>query len=294
MDARLAHTWGYVICNLKRYITIGGMAHPTPALNARSVPQGDPISMAGAALLLAHWQSHIPEPIHVYTYVDDRLLFHNSDDGHQLQQAFRQTESWDLEHGFFTRVKTVKLLNPRKNVTLKWNDDIPVCEASHIDYLGIPLALGCFSAQTWFQEKVTKICRIYELLQRAHAEPSVVKMVHQTAILPILNYSAMIARPGVCQLQHMKTAFRGALSQNKLGTFMARMIWQFDPIAGDHKLAAIARSFLTWNRKGFHIPGVHQTVKAIWQQPPLKSAQFNNFEKTWNSSTWTLIRTLWL
>ena len=73
-------------------------------------------------------------------------------------------------------------------------------------YLGVPLSLSSSGCNDWYCQKAVRACRIYKLLERSRVGIDVLSLVHTIAILPMLNYPAMVVRPVLGQYQQLKAS----------------------------------------------------------------------------------------
>ena len=110
-------TWIHSIRHMRRFVSTSGIVARRPVLGTIGLPQGDPISMAAASLVLAVWSRDLNSAVYNYVYVDDRLLF-TEGDSNELQHAFERTEAWDTLHNFRTQIKTCQIRDVKKSTPL--------------------------------------------------------------------------------------------------------------------------------------------------------------------------------
>ena len=118
--------------------------------------------MAAASLVLAVWSRDLNSAVYNYVYVDDRLLFTESDSS-ELQHAFGRTEAWDTLHNFRTQIKTCQIRDVKKStaggmgkLSRKSNRSIT---------LAFPWLLGSFPLRLGLKRKCTELLPRYNYLQ---------------------------------------------------------------------------------------------------------------------------------
>ena len=258
-------TWIHSIRHMRRFVSTSGIVARRPVLGTIGLPQGDPISMAAAGLVLAVWSRDLNSAVYNYVYVDDRLLF-TEGDSNELQHAFGRTEAWDTLHNFRTQIKTCQIRDVKKSTPLCWRDGQVVKEVKSVDYLGVPLAIGLFSSKTWFEKKIHRAITALQLLARANQPAATTNMIVRTVIIPMLTYAGATLRPTKDQLRQLRTAIRTAAHGSKLGTFSARILFQKNYLLMDPEFFFVWRNLLFWNNHAFKRPAFKDAVIQSWEK----------------------------
>ena len=131
---------------------------------------------------------------------------------------------------------------------MRWSNGEAIPVVEQVDYLGIPLSKEQFDSKGWFDKKVEGFSHAFSLLSRSRLCRATAAMIQTTIMVPRAAYSAMLHRPTAHQLRRWRASFREAYNGNRLGTYLARIVFTEGIELLDPIYALTWRSLLQWHR----------------------------------------------